>query len=481
MAYQDTFYIYEVPVTCTGTGSHSWITADFKIEIVANPENTAYITSVFTRIDSEGRMNWTGDATLRVACNGQSKSHVVKLAMYESGTTAWDGPAVFTFSNVIGRLTLDLDFDLDLTITTGTNGNPGPTHNSDGGNLQHFYYNNYIITIGDGGVAPLLNPPTVSSIVNTNPLNGNSGISANYNSIGISWTESGTVTERYYKVDNGDWISTSSASATITGLSEGTAYTITVKSSNSAGSNEISTIIRTRYIAPSIGLSLISKTIETANISWTSTKKLSNLQYKVGSGNWVTISNINSSSGNVAIDKLRPNTSYTIYFKGVSAPEYDSLSSDEVTISMSTLDIAQIISVGECIFGNSISFNIKKPSTNNAKLKIKVLEDKTEEFEFDVHDGVNVFTPTQDQLDKLYKCFSNTDSILLGFTISTIGNSTWTTDQISNELQLTGIAKTAHVGVNNTSRRAQAFIGIDGTPRRAVVWIGVDNKPRRCI
>ena len=40
MAYQNIFYIYDVPVTCTGTGSHDWITADFMIEATANATNT---------------------------------------------------------------------------------------------------------------------------------------------------------------------------------------------------------------------------------------------------------------------------------------------------------------------------------------------------------------------------------------------------------------------------------------------------------
>ena len=482
MAYQNTFYIYEVPVTCTEDGSHDWITADFKIEAAANSTNTAYNVSVYARIDSGGRMNWTGDGDIRVTCNGITSSKQVTLAMYSSGTTDWDGPATFSFG-APGEVRLTMNFDLDLTRTTGTNGNPGPTHNSDGGNLQHFYYNNYNITIGDGGLPPLIVAPTVSSLTNANQYNNNSGISATTNSISVSWSESGTVTNRYYRLNSGGWIAVSSASATINNLSEGTGYTIEVKSSNSAGdSNVLSTVIRTRYNAPVVSLSFGSNKLDSLVFNWTSNKSLASSQYKIDNGSWIRSGT--GTSGSITIGQLTPNTTYTVYFKGVSTSTYDSLSSNEDSESGTTLDMARITSIGNCIFGNSISIVVSKVVTNDTKLKIWTTGNSNRpEFEISVVNGTNTFTPTQAQLDQMYKCFTTTNEVPIYFSLTTTGEwSNWADTQQNKSLQLTGIAKTAHVGISNVPRRAQVFLGINNAPRRAIMWVGdSNNKPRRCI
>lgn len=482
MAYQNIFYIYEVPVTCTGSGTHDWITADFMIEATANASNTAYDVKVYARIDSGGRMNWTGDGDIRVTCNGQTASKQVTLAMYSSGTTAWDGPATFSFG-APGTVSLNVNFDLDLTRTTGTNGSPGPTHNSDGGNLQHFYYNNYNITVGDGGLPPLIVPASISALTNTNQYNNTAGISASTNSISVKWTESGTVTDRYYRVNGGNWTSVTSPAATISNLLAGTSYTIEVVSSNSAGdSNILSTTIRTRHNTPVVSLAVDSRKLDSLVLKWTSDKSLGSSQYKVGTGNW-TNSGIGT-SGTITIGQLTPNTSYTIYFKGISTETYDYLNSNEASTNGTTLDMARITNIGDCIFGNGITITVNKVVDNTTKLKIWTTGNSLKpEFTIDVVNGTNTFIPTQAQLDQMYRCFSNTNSVLIFFSLTTTGQwSNWTDEQKEKSLQLTGIAKTTHVGVGNTPKRAQSWMGVTNTPRRAVAWVGdANNKPRRCI
>lgn len=480
MAYQNTFYIYDVPVTCTEDGNHDWITADFMIQAVANSTNTAYDVEVYARIDSGGRMNWTGDGDIRVTCNGQSASAQVQLAMYSSGTTEWDGPASFSFG-APGTVNLNMNFDLDLTRTTGTNGNRGPTHNSDGGNLQHFYYNNYNITIGDGGLPPLLNAPTISGLTNNNQFNNTPGISASTDSISLKWSESGTVINRYYRLNGGNWISVNSPTITIPNLSSGTIYTIDVYVSNSAGnSNTVSGTIRTRHIEPVVTLTFDSRKLDSLVFKWTSNKALSTSQYRVGNGSWVNSGT--GTSGTITIERLNPNTQYTVYFRGISTD--DSLNSNEISANGTTLDMARITSIDDCIFGNSISVVVNNTTTNTAKLKIWTTGNSNQpEFEFDVVNGTNTFTPTQAQLDLMYRCFTTSNSIPIYFSLITEGSwQNWTDTQQNKSLQLTGIAKTAHVGVDNVQRRAQTFIGVGNTPKRAIVWIGDENnKPRRCI
>ena len=57
----------------------------------------------------------------------------------------------------------------------------------------------------------------------------------------------------------------------------------------------------------------------------------------------------------------------------------------------------------------------------------------------------------------------------------------WDDTSNGHDLVLTGIAKTAHIGVNKIPKRGQCFIGIDGIPKRAVTWIGINGVPKRGI
>lgn len=393
MAYQNEFNISNVPVTCTKGGDHSWLTADFKINAYANSTNTAYIVEVYARIDSSGEMNWSGAGDIRVTCNGKTASKQVSLAMYNPGTTTWDGPATFEFG-APGEVKLNMDFDLDLTRTTGFSGRPGVDHNKDGGSLQHFYYNGFTITIGeDGGLPPLATPPVLT-------------------------------------------------------------------------------------------LKYASRTLDTLTFNWTSDKPLGSSQYRIDSGSWINSGT--GTSGTITIDKLTPNTDYTVEFKGVSTAAYGSLSSSNVpSASGVTLDMARIIGISDCIFGSGITINIDKAVTNDTKLAISTFGNNlSPEFIIDVTAGTNTFIPTQAQLDQMYRCFSNSNSIPLYFNLKTIGQwKEWFDDEEQKSLELTGNAKTAHVGgKNNEPRRAQTWIGIGDKPRRAIVWVGdINNKPRRCI
>ena len=202
----------------------------------------------------------------------------------------------------------------------------------------------------------------------------------------------------------------------------------------------------------------------------------------MGNGSWTSLGT--GTSGTITLEQLTPNTQYTVYFKGVSTPALDSLSSNEVNTSATTIDMARITKIDNCIFGNSISFTVSNPSGSPAKLKLWTTGNSNKpEFEMNVVNGTNTFTPTQLQLDNMYKCFTNSNTIPMYFLVTTTGNwSNWTDTQQSKNLQLTGIAKTAHLGINNKPKRSQVFIGVNGIPKRAIMWIGDENnKPRRCI
>lgn len=488
MAYVNTFTITGVPVICTGTGTHNWISADFKIVATANSTNTAYTVQIYARIDAGGWMEWDGTCTLRVNCNGKVGSANMRLAMYngsEGALTQWDGPVTFSFGNT-GSTSLNFSYiTIDLTTTTGTNGKPGILHVPDDGNMTAFTVYNYNITIGDGGLEPLLQPPVLTSIENEYPFNSNTAISQYTDRIGVSWTSDISITHSYYRINDGNWIQipSSATRVNIYNLNAGTNYKIDVYSLNGAGSsNMLTTNIRTRHLIPSVTLQETSKSIDTLTYSWTSDKALTSTQYRIGTdGQWIN-ANSSGTSGSFTINNLEPNTKYVVFFRGTSTADYDSLVSNEPYITSTTYNIAKIINASNVIFGETITLNIEHLSNRAASVTFLVEgNSRTAEFSYNVVNGNNPILFTQQQLDNIYKCFTNQNSVNIKMTATTVGGWKSYTHERTFSLQLTGVAKTAHIDVDG-HKRAEVWLGVYNIPRRAVIWVGDDNnKPRRCI
>jgi hypothetical protein len=84
---------------------------------------------------------------------------------------------------------------------------------------------------------------------------------------------------------------------------------------------------------------------------------------------------------------------------------------------------------------------------------------------------------SQSVIDEMYKKFGN--SITQTITVRLISDHG--SDTYTKTVQLTGIMKTAHVGVNDSVKRADVWVSVDGVPKRAIAWVGVDGVPKRCI
>lgn len=488
MAYINTFTITDVPVICTGSGTHDWISADFKIIATPNNQNTAYTVQIYARIDAGGWMEWDGTCVLKVKCNGVVLTTNMKLAMYngsEGGLTQWDGPATFLFGNTEAT---NLKFEyitIDLTSTTGTNGKPGIYHVTDDGNMTAFTKNNYTITIGDGGLQPLLQPPVISNITNENPFNSNNSVSDYTDRIILSWDSDVSVTGSYYRINDGDWVNFPYpiTKLSLYNLTPGTNYKIDIYSKNGAGvGNTLTTTIRTRHLTPELKLNFGSKSIDKIIYNWTSTKELASTEYRIGTtGEWKN-ANSTGTSGSFTLDKLEPNTKYTIFFRGVSTDTYDNLSSNEEYNTTTTFNTAKLVSASNLIFGEDFLININHPSDRVATLILNVSgNSRTAQSEFNLVNGNNTISMTQEQLDSIYKCFTNSNTIDIKMTLKTIGE--WKTyiEEKIYTLKLTGKAKTAHLYANG-NKRAEVFLGVYNIPRRGIFWVGDKNNiPRRCI
>ena len=505
------------------SGQYSdFLKADFKVIVSRNSAKTAYNAVVDSRLKATGGgWWWSGYRTISAVVswveNGETKSQSKSYAYAHNEsridipegdddtvvTTDWLSDNL-QFNNIAksGIDTLKISITIDCTPTLGSYCNDigytnalGPCTKAGGiatNGHDHFQYFKVVAKDFPLTDIPLVTAPTIGSLENSNKYNNQAGISAATNSISFKWAKTAgsdiVGSEIRYKKSSdssySNWINTSSVATTyyIINLTAGTTYNIQVRSYNAAGySNILSGTIRTRHNAPVTTLTLESRDLEALTFKWTSDKSLEYTYYKVDSGNWISLKQTGTSN-TFRIDGFNPKTTHTISFYGKSYATHDALDSSSISASGTTYDIAHITSISDCIFGATTNVVIASESSKTLKLKVQTTgNSNTALFETELNKGTYVFNPSQELLDKMYKCYSNANTVPITFQIITKGTKDWEDTVQSKTLTLTGIAKTARIGVNNAPRRANGFIGINETARRAVFWVGdSDNKPRRC-
>lgn len=333
--------------------------------------------------------------------------------------------------------------------------------------------------------------PAISNLRNDSPYNENTGVSSSMYDINLRWDhdDGSAATQGYYSINNGGWVQAGTANngyttCSIHQLTPGTSYNIRVKNSNEAGdSNILSITVRTRHRAPVITITNITAELEALTVSWSSDKSLRTLQYQLNgtSESWITTGDTGT-SGSFKISGLDYNTEYTIYLRGTSTSTYDSLTSSAINESEETLDISHITNISTLIFGTSFTVTISGESNNTMSLRIWTTGNgRTAEVTVRPQKGSNTITLTQDQLDNVYRTFPRANTMTMYFQLSTVGSETYTDTRLNRTLTLTGIARTAHIGVSNRSRRSDVYIGVGNKPRRCVSWVGVNGTARRCI
>lgn len=350
--------------------------------------------------------------------------------------------------------------------------------------------------------------PALSGLTNMNQYNNNAGVSKSSTSLtiglsGITWGEP-TATTNWACKDTSTGVDVKTGyyngaitQFTITDLSPRKTYQVRVQLSNTYGVSETKYItIRTLSNAPIVGLIYYSTSdsyLEKLHFRWLSDTTLKSAQYNIDGGQWIDLGQNNNVPYEFTVDDLFPNTTYKIGFRAVSTDDYDALLSNESYVNATTKDIAKIKSIGECIFGKSIYIGIENFSGVESTLLITTSGNgNNASFSFDIENGFNnnyTFDATQDQLDEIYKCYStgtnnNSNTIIISFSITTHGKNEYIQSQQNKDLILTGIAKTAHIGIIGRDKpaRAQIWIGTKDGVKRAVGWIGgEDNLPHRTI
>lgn len=331
-----------------------------------------------------------------------------------------------------------------------------------------------------------VDPPTIGNQRNTNPYRSNSAVSASADSISFAFdlVSGDEPTETWYHM--GDYwrvIPGAAKSFTATGLYAGTTYNMIYQAVNDAGNgNEVYLTVRTRHKTPDIQAKIKQKKLEGFVINWTSDINLKQMWYKVDSNDWKLI-NVNANYGEFEIPYLQPNTTYKLTIQGTSDDSHDAVDSNVVTITDQTLDIGRITNISDMVFSEDFTVTIDSAISNSLILKIwSPNNSNTFSTDINVIEGVNTINFGQNDLDRIYKTYLKSDDTPLHFQLITKGSKDYTDNEKIQKMILTGIAKTAYIGVSNKPRRAQVWIGDNSQkPRRAIGWTSISNSLHRTI
>lgn len=492
----------------TGLDYITFITMQVDYTIAPSSDKTKYIVTIYVSLISSV-MNWSGGRSfLTVKCNGKTPEEGTRihvgLPLTSSIDSSMTGPYTFSFpSNTVDSVNMEvsIDFKRDNAANWGTTcsicGSPnGPGYKSshDAGIQAHMTGMSASKSI-DVTSIPLGKKPELTSLENNNKYNNpatgvQNGVSASTNSVSVKANvkDWGEPTATLYWSCAGKSGNTTLSTFTISGLSPGTSYTVSVYLQNTTGSSATKTItIRTRYAAPVVNITLDSVDLEQLIFDWTSDKDLKSTEYKIDNGSWTSLGQTGR-SGTFTAQWFDPKTTHTIHFRGTSTNALDALLSAEKSASGTTHDRAHITAIGECTFGINIAVTIQSESDKQLKIEVWTEGNSlTPRFTFNNIGTGNrtwTFAPTQDQLDQMYRCYPKANTIPIHFRVTTHGEwKDWQDTQKDKTLTLTGIAKTAHVGdSSNKPRRCQIWVGDSSNkPRRAVGWVGVNGRAHRTI
>lgn len=197
-------------------------------------------------------------------------------------------------------------------------------------------------------------------------------------SITVAWTAGNTVDYVWYKLGSGSWVAvgsvnSTSGSYTISGLSEGTTYTIytRVRRKDSQLSTDSSALTQktATYPLPSVSQSVSSATETSITMAWSSDSTCDYVWYKLGSGSWVAVGSVNASSGSYTISGLSVGTSYTIYTR--LRRKTGQKTNDSSALTRATYAYPYATSMPNFTLGNQVTITIYNPLSRSVNVGIR--------------------------------------------------------------------------------------------------------------
>ena len=245
---------------------------------------------------------------------------------------------------------------------------------------------------------------------------------------------------------------------------------------NVSGSNSWELDKFERYATISVNEN--SKDINSIKINWSSNAIISSVKYSIDNGvNYSAYKGVNAKSGTVTISELEANTTYKIKIR--IKRKDNSLETTSGTITVKTFDYAKFTDLNNSNFADNVNISKDNVSGLNNDLELYInneiiLSRSNIENSYDL-----IFT--QEELDKIYKNYRNSNTLVAEYRLITVCNNVAYTNEQEKNIVLTGNAKTSRLNINNTSKRAKVYVNINGVIKKAIVWVGVNGTPKRCI
>lgn len=474
MAQQIVGNIIRYPDTNLAHASPRWLfTEDSRIE----DDGSIYIgvKKKWSNMSSYNYSGWYIAYRYEDGTPGDDLVHVTRLT--DDSTASYRGTAEKNHGAVIIYLRW-----------CGTNHDKGSTEHCD--DEGHIY-----------GSYTLMSTPSLDSIWNYSPYNGDSGVSKYETQIDVGYSASGDAAssmnymfEPLYSNWQNDGVVHSSP-VTWKNLTPGTTYRAWIQLCNSAGNSASKYIdIRTLHSKPSISISHDHSTqagLETLEISWSSDKNIQKVQYSIDGSDWIDYaSGLNTRSGTVVISTkdgsdLYDNTEYRIQIRVQSTSSYDSRWSDDSDIiTCRTDDRARLYdsSPRNLNIGDNLRIYKSNESGNSNEIRLYITDsDSLWKYQSSPSNDYNI-SFTQDEWDTAYRRFrspanpsiSTTEHnrIRLKIRVVTYGRNREYTADYTGYLIITGNMLTAYTNVGGQVKRGKAWCNPSGSsPKRAVTWI----------
>ena len=221
-----------------------------------------------------------------------------------------------------------------------------------------------------------------------------------------------------------------------------------------------------------------SKGLNEVEIYWKVSDPRSSTHYSLNGGDWIGSATYSENvasdgkSGTFKIKNLQPNTTYKLKIKCTRSDS--GLSTESNEISFTTYDIARISTASNFKHGDGTSIQITNPAALTLSLEMKIVSNSI--LTKTVVTGTNSISFSDNELDKIYKLYGNSNSLTVTFIVSGGGY----TNSKTCTVTLAGNQKTSFLKVNNSIKRAKIFVCVNGQIKRAVAWICQNGKIKRC-
>ena len=285
------------------------------------------------------------------------------------------------------------------------------------------------------------------------------------------------VSSTYYRIaksggNYGNW----QTSATFTGLSANTTYTIQVQKVGSAsGEAGYATTSATTHAKTTPTISLSSRSINTITVTSGCNVTVSNTQYRIKTSNG-SYGNYQASG---TFTGLTANTTYIVEVYKVGSASGEA---GTATITVTTYQIATISTGQNINLGDTEAVTFANPSGSTMALGIYKTDGSTELVSYRAVTGTSyTFTFTEAELDAIYKAMGTSNSVTVRIYLRTTCNNSSYYHTKDIVITLTGNQKTGHIKVSANWKRTKKWVKVNGTWRRCVRWIKINGTWRRCV